>query len=63
MELVPYIIVFALGLAAGIWLEWKYGKQAAQVNSDVHAKLDAIKAALPTAATSASGAQSPPSAP
>lgn len=46
MEIVPYLITFAAGLACGIFFEWKYGKQGAQINADLHAKLDEIKTAV-----------------
>lgn len=37
-----YLVVFA----AGVWLEWKYGAATSAATASIHAKLDAIKAAL-----------------
>ena len=39
MELVPYLICLAVGFAAGIWFEWRYGAR-------VVADAAAIKAIL-----------------
>lgn len=41
------LISLAFGVALGIFVEWKYGGKGAQLNADLHAKLDAIKDALP----------------
>ena len=46
MELISYIITFAVGLAVGIWLESRYGAKASQVNAELHQKIDDIKAAV-----------------
>lgn len=40
------LISLAVGVALGIFIEWKYGGKGAQMNASLHEKLDEIKAAL-----------------
>lgn len=48
MELVPYLITLAAGFGAGIWIESRYGAKLSQFDQQAHAKLDEIKAMIPS---------------
>ena len=50
MELVPYIIVFGIGFASGIWVEWKYGKQGSADVAAIKAAVQSVTAQTPPAA-------------
>ena len=38
-----FLVGLAVGVAVGIFVEWKYGGKGAALNESLHYKLDAIK--------------------
>ena len=46
MEILTHIAGIAAGFGLGVWVESRYGMQAAALNAEIHAKLDEIKATL-----------------
>ena len=59
MELLPYLITFAVGLAVGIFVEWKYGSKLSAENAAAHAALTQATAAVNQAATAIGNAVKP----
>ena len=46
MDILPYLLTFAAGLAAGIWVEWKYGSRVNSAGTEVANAAKAINDAV-----------------
>ena len=45
-DIMLHVLSLAVGFGLGVWIESRYGMQAAALNAEIHAKLDEIKTTL-----------------
>ena len=59
MDLIPYLICIAVGIAIGIFIELRYGPKLSAENAAAHAALTQATAAVNQAATAIGNAVKP----